>query len=354
MAKPKRGKELHKDVRIISIDPERIPADCDPRTRIALFEAIIDEYDVAEEGTIVLSHTTSTRKREPASPLAALPAEAMSPNDAPDHIKMVSWCKLAWTIAERYRHAFCKNHVFSRSMRDEVYEHILSFGVTKMKEKFDPDYGVLETTYLYEIMVRMAKAEYCRMIAERNDRKMSGCLEVVTDPFELEENSQRPCKNLAGVEREELFTIYSTVSEDEMQEIKPQYLPQSLRDLPVKALQEKLSAIDRTIVDRLSQGEELSDVRKDFEKSESQDGKKVDHRQFFENRRSAIIRRGKLQEPKSWGDNIPFTILQLTEDDEFGEEFVIWPAEERERRQRRRQKRREAQKARRTQKSLEN
>ena len=183
---------------------------------------------------------------------------------------------------------------------------------------------------------------------------MAGFIAVVTNPYDLEADSQRPCKNLAKVEREEFFAIYSTVTEDEMEEIKPQYLPASLRGLSAKALREKLSAIDRTIVDRLSQGEELCDVRKDFEASESQDGKKADHRQFFENRRSAIIRRGKLQEPKSRGDNVPLTIVELMEDGELGEEFVVWPAEERERHQRRRHKRREAQKRRRTKKALEN
>ena len=310
MAKQNFNGELHKEVRVVSIDPKRIPA----------------------------------------APLTSLSADAVSPNDAPDDIKMISWCKLAWTIVERYRHAFCRNHVFSRSMRDEVYEHILSFGVTTMKEKFDPDYEVLETTYLYEIMERMAKAEYRRMDAERR----KGRIEVVKAPYDLEGKSQRPCASLARVEREELFTIYSTVTDEEMEEIKPQYLPQSLRGLSAKALQEKLSAIDRTIVDRLSQGEELSDVRKDFEESESQNGTKVDRRQFFENRRLAIICRGKLQEPKSWKDNHPLTIVEITEDGELGEEFVIWPVEEKERYQRRKHKRREAQKARRAQISLEN
>ena len=274
------------------------------------------------------------------------------PIEGHDDKKLAAWSKIAKTIAERYRHVSCKNHVFSRSMKEEVYDYILAFGVAKMKEKYDPSYGVLETTYLFEIMVRMAKAEYRRIVEERRDRKQKYCVETVTDPFVLDEETQRPCESLASVEREEFFALCSTVTDDEMAEIKRQYLPKSLRNLPDKMLQEKLSAIDRSIVDRLSQGEKLCDVRRDFEKKERRGGKKVDYRQFFENRRSAIIRRGKLREPKLWQDENPLVIVNYSEDGKFGEKSVRWLSEERERRQRRIQKRREAQKARRALKAM--
>lgn len=204
-----------------------------------------------------------------------------------------------------------------------------------MKKKYDPAQGTKETTFLYRIMAGLAKDEYRRIAGERRRQKKAGVREVVKDPDFWETNYPLSCAGLKEVEQNDTFRQYSTVQNSEVKQLKRQYLPSSLRYLSEKELQERLSAIDREIIDRLVAGEKLTDIRKDFESRPENGSGSVGHRKFFESRRKAIIGRAGLEEPESWSrHDTPMKIVRLGEEQE------------------RRRKRGEAQRARRERKKF--
>lgn len=246
-----------------------------------------------------------------------------------------SWQRIARSIANKYGMAHYRSFVFTDTRINDVYYHILGFGVALMKKKFDPSRGVKETTFLYKIMTCLAIDEYRRIVRTWRRRREDEYSEELQEHEFWAEEFGESCNWLATVDRDDTFRRYSTVTDEEIQSVKRQYLPVSLRDLPEKELQRRLSEIDRQIVDRLSEGDALSDVRNEFESLPENGGGAVDHRQFFESRRLGIIRRGNLKEPKSWSRrNTPMVLFDASEDFDWDDpdaranavKKVVWPA----------------------------
>ena len=277
-----------------------------------------------------------------------------------DFEEQSSWRRIARSVANRYGMAHYRKFVFSNTRIKETYEHVLSFGVALLKKKFDPSRGVKETTFLYHIMERLAIDEYRRIVNDWRRRRKGNYSEELKEHTFWTQEFGYPCSDLAAVDRDDTFRQYATVTDEEMKSIKRQYLPVSLRHLPEKKLQKRLSEIDREIVDRLAEGGSLSDVRKEFESRPENGSGSVDHRQFFESRRLGIIQRGKLKAPKSWSsvNNTPVVRWDFPENTDWSDpeawrqapKTVVWPAEVLERFRKRRQRRREAQRARRERK----
>ena len=209
---------------------------------------------------------------------------------------------------------------------------------------------------MYRIMSCLAIDEYRRIMSVWRSQREADFFERLEPPDFWEEEYEASCAYLASVNDDDTFRVYSAVTDEDMKNVKRQYLPTSLRHLSEKELQKRLSEIDRQIIDRLAEGGSINDVRKEFEKLQENGGGMVSHRQFFESRRAVIIQRANLKEPKSWSrGNRPRIIGDIPDGFDWDDPdswrnikgTVIWPAEERERRERRREKRRESQRARR-------
>ncbi len=264
------------------------------------------EHTLAPEQVFESNENRPECREEPPAPAS----ETVLEKFIREFEEQCSWQRIARSIANRYGMAHYRNFVFTDARINDAYHHILGFGVALMKKKFDPTRGVKETTFLYKIMTCLAIDEYRRIVAMWRRRREGEYSEESKEHAFWAEEFGRSCNGLAAVDRDDTFRLYATVTDDEMKSVKRQYLPRSLRDLPEKQLQQRLSEIDRQIVDRLAEGGTLNDVRKEFESLPENGGGTVDHRQFFENRR---IGNGMI----GWQTGSVFIAGPLAECDDF-------------------------------------
>jgi len=268
---------------------------------------------------------------------------------AQERREFASWKKIVRRVATKFGHTFSNSFVFSDSQIEEVYDHILFYGVIEMKTRYDPTCGASELTFLYKIATYMAIDEYKRLWQEYIDILDMGANEYEVDISLFDEYSVED-KERDNVDFYDTFRTYWTVTAEEVQSTKRQYLPKSLRNLSDRKLQKRLTAIDREIIMRLSRGESKNEISKDIKLGGVRST--TDHRKFVESRCRKIIDRGKLEEPASWSKRRLNSFLSSepeasTEEIAERKKEISDQASEQEKRLKRRERRRETQKARR-------
>jgi len=205
----------------------------------------------------------------------------ISPSSVPT-VDFQSCSRLARYVAKRYGHCFCREFVFSEQAIRDVAERIIGLAVTEALRTFDPGRCVKFTTYLYRFLRFHAIKEYRSILHDGL---------VVFDSDALPEWEITADKGLEHVETADSIRFCSTIPESEIASIKRQYLPKPLRNMDNTLLKHALGELDREILQRLDEGENHCDIRRDFERRHG-----TDQRKFYRSRCQAIARHGKFGE----------------------------------------------------------